>query len=136
MEVTDQPKLFFHGVDIVNINFNSIAIPDGSLNVNLTCLPKVYFPIENKNRFNIVMDIKMVDVRYFELSLRAVGKFEVSEELTEELKKTFVNSNSPAIMFPYVRAFITTLTSNLGKTMGTLWLPTQFFKGDLEEIHE
>jgi preprotein translocase subunit SecB len=82
------------------------------------------------------MDIKIVDARYFELSLRAVGKFEVSEELTEELKKTFINSNSPAIMFPYVRAFVTTLTSNLGKTIGTLWLPTQFFTGNLEEIHE
>ena len=135
MEVTNQPRLSFQGVDIVNVSFNSISPPDESLNINLSCVPKVYFPVESKNRFNIVMDIKIVDEKYFELSLKAVGKFELSEDLTDELKKTFVNSNAPAIMFPYIRAFVTTFTSNLGKTIGTLWLPAQFFKGDLEEIH-
>ena len=37
-------------------------------------------------------------------------------------------------MFPYVRAFITTLISNLGNVTGTLVIPTQFFQGDLPEI--
>ncbi len=37
-------------------------------------------------------------------------------------------------MFPYVRAFVTTLTSNLGNVTGSLTIPTQFFHGELPEI--
>jgi preprotein translocase subunit SecB len=37
-------------------------------------------------------------------------------------------------MFPYVRAFITTLTTNLGNVTNPLIIPTQFFKGELEEV--
>jgi len=37
-------------------------------------------------------------------------------------------------MFPYVRSFITTLTSNLGDVTGSLVIPTQFFQGDLPEF--
>jgi preprotein translocase subunit SecB len=50
------------------------------------------------------------------------------------LKKVFVDINAPAIMFPYVRAFITTLTTNLGNVTSPLIIPTQFFKGELEEV--
>jgi len=52
----------------------------------------------------------------------------------KNLKKVFVNINAPAIMFPYVRAFITTLTTNLGNVTSPLIIPTQFFKGELEEV--
>lgn len=135
MEVGTQPRLSFKGVDIVNVNFESLKFPDEILNITLRCIPKVNFPPETKNQFQIVMDIEIIDDRYFKLFLKAIGKFEVSEDLTEEIKKQFINTNAPAIMFPYIRAFVTTLTSNLGKTIGTLWLPAQFFKGDLEEIH-
>lgn len=55
-------------------------------------------------------------------------------ELVQNLKKSFVNTNAPAIMFPYVRAFIAMLTSNLGNVTGALNIPPQFFKGDLEEL--
>jgi len=39
-------------------------------------------------------------------------------------------------MFPYIRSFISTLTANLGSVVGTLVIPTQFFKGELEVIKE
>jgi preprotein translocase subunit SecB len=73
--------------------------------------------------------------KFFDLNLVAIGNFEFDNEFSdEELKKNFVNANAPAIMFPYVRAFVTTITSNLGNVTGPLTIPTQFFQGELPEI--
>ncbi len=136
MEVNKQTKLTFHGVDILNINFNAIAPREDELKIDIKCEPKVFYPIEDTNIFKIIMDIELKDERYFELVLRAVGSFELESELNDELRKVFVNSNAPAIMFPYIRAFISTLTANIGNVVGPLVIPTQFFKGELEEIKE
>ncbi|MEI6821113.1 MAG: hypothetical protein WCL51_04210 [Bacteroidota bacterium] len=136
MDVSKQNKLTFRGVDILNVNFNTLGRREGELNININCIPKVFYPSDNKNTFNIIMDVALNDDKTFELTLRAVGYFEIESELTEELRKAFVNSNATAIMFPYVRSFITTLTSNLGNVVGTLVVPTQFFRGELEEFNE
>lgn len=136
MEVNKQTKLTFHGVDILNVNFNAIAPREGEVKINIDCKPKVFYPLEMKNFFKIVMDIELKDDKYFELAIRAVGTFELELELNEELRNVFINSNAPAIMFPYIRSFISTLTANMGNVVGTLVIPTQFFKGELEEIKD
>ena len=136
MEINNQTKLTFHGVDILNVNFNAIAPPEGKGEVNVKCDPKVFYPLDNKCFFKIIMDIELKNDGFFELMLRAVGTFEVESELNDELRGVFVNSNAPAIMFPYIRSFISTLTANLGNVVETLTLPTQFFKGNLEEFKE
>jgi len=136
MEVNQQTKLTFHGVDILNVNFNAIAPREGKLKIDIKCEPKVFYPANDSNVFKIIMDIELKDESFFELALRAVGNFEIESELNNDLKKVFVNSNAPAIMFPYIRSFISTLTANMGNVIGTLVIPTQFFKGELEEIKE
>jgi len=136
MEVSKQTKLTFHGVDILNVIFNAFSPPQEALNIDVNCVPKVFYPLDNKNIFRIIMDIDLKDERYFDLKVRAVGNFELDSELTEELRKHFVNSNAPAIMFPYIRSFISTLTANLGNVVGSVIIPTQFFRGDLEEYVE
>lgn len=136
MDVTKQTKLTFHGVDILNVNFHAIAPREGELKIDINCIPKVFYPLDNRNFFKIVMDIELKDERFFELTISAIGNFELDSELNDELRTIFVNSNAPAIMFPYIRSFITTLTANLGNVVGPLLIPTQFFKGDLEEISE
>lgn len=136
MEVNKQTKLTFHGVDIFNINFNVIAPREGKVDIAIDCKPKVFYPLDNKSVFKIVMDIELKNEEFFQLALRAVGSFELDAELNEDLRKIFVNSNAPAIMFPYIRSFITTLTSNMGGVVGTLVIPTQFFQGELEEIKD
>jgi preprotein translocase subunit SecB len=80
------------------------------------------------------MDFDLKSKDCFELALRAVGNFELEQDIDEKLKKSFVNANAPAIMFPYVRSFITTLTSNLGNVIGPLLIPIQFFQGELNEL--
>lgn len=134
MDISNQPKLMFHGVDFFNVNFNALAPRTEDMEIDINCEPKVYYPSDNLNDFKIVMDIDLKSKDCFELTLRAVGNFELEADLDEKLRKSFVNANAPAIMFPYVRSFISTLTSNLGNVVGTLLIPTQFFQGDLDEI--
>ena len=136
MEVTNQIKLKFHGVDFPVINLNSdepFSNPDEkSIDVNV--IPKVFYPNENLSFFKIVQEIRIKSEKSFDLFILAVGTFELVDLTDEITKKHFVNSNAPAIMFPYIRSFVSTLTSNIGNVTGTLIIPTQFFKGELEEI--
>jgi len=135
MEVANQPKLMFHGVDFVNIKFDTYKQYDNNTGIDLNIEPKVFYPEKESTFFRIFMEISIHCDNFFDLNLVAVGNFEFDNEFNnQELKKTFVNTNAPAIMFPYVRSFITTLTSNLGNVTGPLVLPTQFFQGNLPEI--
>lgn len=135
MDVVNQPKLKFHGVDFINIKFNTDKQYDGQSGIDLNVDPKVFYPDDNELIFKIFMELSLHCDNYFDLAVVGIGNFEFDKEFDDlNLKKTFVNANAPAIMFPYVRSFITTLTSNLGNVTGPLIIPTQFFQGDLPEI--
>lgn len=137
MEVNNQIRLKFHGVDFPIINLNSINPKDREdLQIDINIIPKVFYPENFPNEFKIVQEIKLTSENYFDLFIVGIGSFELIGEIKDELKKNFVNLNAPAIMFPYLRSFISTLTSNLGQTTGTLTIPPQFFKGELVVIDE
>lgn len=97
-------------------------------------MPKVFYPKEQPNFFKIIQEIRLSCENFFDLFVVAVGTFELKASIDEKTKKSFVNINAPAIVFPYIRSFISTLTANLGNVTGTLNIPTQLFKGELEEI--
>ncbi|MBK8112355.1 MAG: protein-export chaperone SecB [Saprospiraceae bacterium] len=82
----------------------------------------------------IVMEVNLNVENIFNLSLLAIGEFRHSEAIDEKMKLNFVNTNAPAIVFPYVRSYISTLTSLSGSQISTIILPPQIFKGQLEEI--
>ncbi len=85
--------------------------------------------LEQKIKFNYGCE------GFFNLNLVRIGIFEFDKEFEDQkLKKAFVNANALAIMFPYVRSFVTILTTNMGNVTGPLVIPTQFFNGDLPEI--
>lgn len=134
MEVKEQINLHFHDVDIVGVNFEALKPFDNSIQLGLNIVPKVFYPSNNPLEFKIMFETKVQAEGYFELEVRAIGHFSFQQALDEETKKRWVNHNAPAIMFPYVRAFITTFTSNLGNTTGSIVLPPHFFSGQLEEV--
>lgn len=136
MEVTNQPRLAFEGVDILEVRFSVRRPFSGNEEINVSCTPFAVLPKEKKNSFHIIMDVEVSSDEYFDLSIKAIGMFKLSEDINEALKKQFVNINSVAIMFPYVRAFVSTFSSNTGSITGSLTLPTQFFRGNLEIIDE
>lgn len=51
----------------------------------------------------------------FRLECNAVGRFVTSEDIDDEFKMShFVKINSPAILYPFVRSYINTITTNSG----------------------
>ena len=56
------------------------------------------------------------------IEVKAVGFFEFDKSLSNELLQDFFQKNAPAILFPYVSAYISTLTGLSG--VAPLILPT------------
>lgn len=135
MEITPQPKLRFLGVNILNINLNA-EHPIAGKGLDLVIEPKVYFPADRNNNFSILMVVILKHEDLFNLSIQAAGDFllESDVELEANVRKMFVNVNAPAIMFPYVRSFISTLTASIGPLVNPIIIPPHFFKGDIEEL--
>lgn len=139
MEITEQIRLRFKGVDFPSVQLKSLKPykEHDDHKMMISMLPKVFIPIDTQNTFKIIMQVELSVEGYFTLSVTGVGFFELTEEnVSEEVRKSFINANSTAIMFPYVRAFISTITSNIGNVTTPIILPTRFFKGDLEEVNE
>ena len=69
----------------------------------------------------------------FDLEIEFVAIFGTSEAIDDNFKKsTFVKINSPAIAFPYLRSFVSTLTLNAG--LPPLILPAYNFTKENEDI--
>lgn len=134
MEVQNQPKLLLHGVDFTEISFRTTKPYDNQHPIDLKVDPKVFYPNDLPKLFKIIMDVSLKSESFFDLKVVAVANFELGDVLSDEIKQTFIDTNAPAIMFPYVRSFISTLTSNMGGVTGHLLIPAQFFKGELKEL--
>jgi preprotein translocase subunit SecB len=135
MEVANQPKLTFHSIDIVNVSFVSQKqnVPPNIV-ANLQITPKVFYPENQPNDFSIIIEMSIKIPDYYDLSIIGLGTFTIEAELSADIKKGFVNFNAPAIMFPYLRSFVSTFSSNLGKAANPIIINPHFFKGDLQEI--
>ena len=71
----------------------------------------------------------------FDLKIEFLAIFGTSEKIDADFKKsTFVKSSSPAIAFPYLRSFISTLTLNAG--LPPFILPAYNFTRENGEIDE
>jgi preprotein translocase subunit SecB len=139
MAPIQQPSLTFFGVIFPNFGFAATRTVDKpNLPLDISIKPSVYYPPEVPGNFNIVMQIEIICKDYFEMSLAAIGQFRIPDENTPaDIKKSFVNTNAPAIMFPYVRAFITTITSNVGNNiMGSIILNPYIFDQELPVLQK
>ncbi len=139
MDIQPQSKLQLIGVDFYEVSFfaQQPFNPDmeGSPQIQMEVNPGVRYPVDNKEVFQIILKTKLEVESHFSLQVSALGTFQLADLTEETERKLFVNVNAPAIVFPYVRAFIATLTANLGGvTNGAIHLPPQFFQGDIPEV--
>jgi preprotein translocase subunit SecB len=137
MESKEQVKLKFKGVDFpfVKVKSKSIYNDSDEMDIDVNIHPQYFLPKGSLNKFHIVMNVTINVADCLDIEISAIGTFILSGvEGDEDIRKQFINANAPAIMFPYVRAFVSTLTSNLGKITSSITLPTRFFKGELEEM--
>jgi len=138
MSEANQVKLRFQGVEFPIVNFKSQRpITNGSEKgiINVDIKPKVFYPKEAPEKFSIIQEVTVAAEGLFELYIVAVGSFSFSGHLDQDTKDRFVNMNATAIMFPYIRSFITTLTANLGETVtGAIVIPPKFFRGEVQKV--
>ncbi|WP_349432088.1 protein-export chaperone SecB [Methylomarinum sp. Ch1-1] len=81
------------------------------------------FSNDHGTSFIISFNLSLKSKEGFNLSIEYIAFFETDEELTEEFKNShFTKENAPAIAYPFLRSFISTLTVNSG--YGAVLLPT------------
>jgi len=104
----------------------------GSEELNLEIEPKSVLN-NNENIFNLEMKVNIVDeTGNINIEIIVEGEYNIMER--DENLKSFLFTNAPAIMFPYVRAYITSLTALSGIT--TITLPTMNLLGLKEKLAE
>lgn len=70
---------------------------------------------KDKDVFSIVFKIEIMNYEEFELSFNYEAIFKTDSEITDDFtKSSFPSVNAPAIAFPFVRAFVSSLTLNSG----------------------
>lgn len=62
----------------------------------------------------IIKIFESVEKAPFSIDLSITGKFMGEEDMTKEVFDNMCNINAPAILFPYIRTIINTLTSQSG----------------------
>ena len=71
--------------------------------------------IETAHRMRLLLEVKIdSENKAMHIDMNAEGYFEFESTITEEEKAIFFKTNAPAILFPYIRAYIGTLTSLSG----------------------
>lgn len=70
---------------------------------------------ESEHLFKLDMSVKVADKKgNINISVKIEGVFDFDTDLTEEQKNSFFDINAPAILLPFVRAYISSLTSLSG----------------------
>lgn len=118
---------------VESFNFESIEVPPKEDTFKLSFFNA--YNEESKSYFVVKFDISLESKEGFSLSLSYVAYFEGDGDLDDDFKKShFPKVNAPAIAYPFLRSFISTLVVNSG--YGAVILPTINFQALSEESIE
>ena len=131
-------QLLFEGVQIVEVEFKTM---DGEFlkdsPVQFKIRPTVLHDKDDKTIFTLIMNASIISENIFTLKFIAIGNFRFEEEdLNPDVRKKLVDFSAPAIMFPYIRSFVTTFTAAIGSLPKPLVIPPQFFQTEIPEVFE
>lgn len=100
------------------IHISKDEFPDDVYDINIS--PS---GLKSRDRFDLSLDIDIKDKKgVVEINISVVGIFYFKENLDIKRLPNYFAINAPAILFPYIRAYISLLTSLSG--IGTVLLPT------------
>lgn len=96
---------------VENINFHRESIIDGITHLSESSIGKSVQKI-NENEYKCSLSLRMTDENEStKLDIVVSGIFEFSVDLKEEQKEIIITKNTMAILFPYLRAQVTIITS-------------------------
>lgn len=118
MNPTIQQRIKFLGFKIYGFNLSSSEEKEPVLEENLVLDISVTGRLNTDTRkgFFLLMNIVLASKdKKFELILNSKSTFETDTEIDEDyLNDSMVQINAPAIVFPFIRAFINTVSTNAG----------------------
>ncbi len=118
MSVNIQKRIRFVGYKIYGFNLSSLEDSDPKFDDNLTLDVSIDSKLnkDTSKGFYLFMTVILTsNDRSFDLILNSKAIFETDSEIDEDyLDNSMVQVNAPAIFFPFVRAYINTVTSNAG----------------------
>ena len=82
----------------------------------LTIKPSGFYSRETK-KFTLLLDVSIKDEKEsFKIDMSTIGLFNFQGNVTEKELSNYFLTNAPAIIFPYVRAYISSVTALSGLT--------------------
>lgn len=134
--VNESLKLSFRRFEVIKANLQKVKKKDGlEEENNLGFLFKIV-PNKNKgfDKINVVLGVQIEPSEDFSYSTEAVlrGDFTISDGIDDEEKLILVTHNAPAILYPYLRAYVTMLTSQLSAEQ--IVLPVMNFHKIIEAV--
>lgn len=91
--------------------------------------------LKSKNQFDLTLDIDIKDKNgIVDIDISVVGIFCFRDDIDVNLLPNYFAVNAPAILFPYMRAYISLLTSLSG--IGSVLLPTLNLSSLAKELIE
>jgi preprotein translocase subunit SecB len=126
-------QIQFKDLQVTSINYKSNTFEKSITDKLETTLKfNTQFNDDNDKIFGINFIINLLN-QEFNLEINAIGHFVTTETINEDFKKTsFLTINAPAIAYPYLRAFISTLILNMG--FSPVMLPTVNFVAMNKEV--
>lgn len=118
MDLKEQPLLKFLGCRIKSVNLiiedNAIELDKSNLEVSMNITHKI--DPKKSEFFYSEFEVKVYsEDKSLDLHLFAVAFFQSTQALSEDFNDSpFLKISVPAIVFPYIRSFISTLTVNSG----------------------
>lgn len=115
-------KFQFLGYKVVesSIKLNNPSEGENNLSVNFKQATGVD---EANKKMKLTLETEIEDqARTVEIKVKTEGYFEFAAEIDEGMKRIFFTQNAPAILFPYIRAYVSTLTALSG--IPSIILPT------------
>lgn len=113
---------------------------EGEFNIQVNFYPKGYI-FQSLNQFHLELALEIKEAaNKFDIRVVSVSTFEFNAEADiEQYKQSFFIKNAPAIVFPYIRAYISSLTAQSG--LFTVTLPTfnvtaigELLKGNIQDM--
>lgn len=68
----------------------------------------------DENNYKVLLSISMNDTDNVEIDLTISGGFEITSDITEEMKYNLIHKSTLSILFPYLRSELTLITSQPG----------------------
>jgi preprotein translocase subunit SecB len=108
--------LEFHLFDIFKVSYErGTSEKDYTLNINIK--NAINIEQENPSIFQTIfhIEVKSKDAdKPLNIQIEAVGHFKIIGNLTNEVIDNYLNISSPAIVYPYIRAFLANFTLQTG----------------------